>query len=143
MFEELHRVPRNRNLFYSSNKFGSVEQLVAQRTVNPWPMALGVRIPPGPISACNVYATEFLEKELSALQTELEKPLADDKWILCLTFGKYCWFNIKGAGAKKVYNTLLDEKKHTFVFKIDPNQVKDVDKLYKLTLEAIDAEEVL
>ena len=28
--------------------YGLVEQLVAQRTVNPWPMALGVRIPPNP-----------------------------------------------------------------------------------------------
>lgn len=93
------------------------------------------------VTACNVYATEVLEKKLTALQTELEKPF--DQWLLHLTFSKYCWIEVEGAAAKKVYDTLLDEKKHTFVFKIDPNQVHDAEWLYKLTLKAIDAEEVL
>lgn len=95
------------------------------------------------VSACNVYATEVLEKNLSALQTELEKPFADDQWLLHLTFSQYCWIEVKGAAAKKVYNTLLDEKNHTFVFKINPNRAYDAEWLYKLTLTAIDAEEVL
>lgn len=93
------------------------------------------------VTACNVYATEVLEKKLTTLQTELEKPF--DQWLLHLTFSKYCWIEIEGAAAKKVYDTLLDEKKHTFVFKIDPNQVHDAEYLYRLTLKAIDAEEVL
>jgi cytoskeletal protein RodZ len=93
------------------------------------------------VLACNVYATEVLEKRLSALQTELEKTFTDDQWLLHLTFSQYCWIEVKGAAAKKVYSTLLDEKDHTFVFKIDPKQIHKAEWLYKLTLTAIDAEE--
>lgn len=94
------------------------------------------------VSACNIYATEVLEKRLSALQTELEKTFADDQWLLHFTFSQYCWIELKGAAAKKVYNTLLDEMNHTFVFKINPNQIQNAKWLYSLHLKAIDAEEV-
>lgn len=93
------------------------------------------------ILACNSY-TEYLEKKLIDLQTKLEKAFTDDQWLLHLTFSKNCYINIKGSAGKKVYNVLLDKKNHTFVFKLDPEDVKDADEMYHLALTAIDAEEV-
>lgn len=93
------------------------------------------------ILACNTYA-EYLEKNLVNLQTKLETKLTDDKWLLHLTFSKYCYIDVKGAVAKKVYEILSDKENHTFVFRLDPNDAKDADWLYHLTLTAVDAEEV-
>lgn len=91
--------------------------------------------------ACKAYA-KYLEKSLVGLQTKLEAKLSEDKWLLHLTFSKYCYIDIIGASAKKVYEILSDKENHTFVFRLDPNEAKDADYLYHLTLTAIDAEEV-
>lgn len=93
------------------------------------------------ILACNK-DIERLEKELIKYQTRLETKLTDDKWLLHLTFSKYCYIDVKGAAAKKVYEILSDKENHTFVFRLDPNDAKDADWLYHLTLTAVDAEEV-
>ena len=93
------------------------------------------------ILACNK-KIEALEKELIKYQTQLEKKLSDDKWLLHLTFGKYCYIDVKGAAAKRVYEILSDEEDHAFVFRLDPNDVKSADYFYHLTLTAVDAEEV-
>jgi hypothetical protein len=93
------------------------------------------------ILACNK-DIERLEKELIKYQTRLETKLTDDKWLLHLTFSKYCYIDVKGAAAKKVYEILSDKENHTFVFRLDPNEAKDADYFYHLALTAIDAEEV-
>lgn len=93
------------------------------------------------ILACNK-EIEALEPEVIKYQTQLEKKFSDDRWLLHLTFSKYCYIDIKGAAAKKVYEILSDKEDHTFVFRLSSSDVKDADYFYHLTLTAIDAEEV-
>lgn len=93
------------------------------------------------ILACNK-EIEALEPEVIKYQTQLEKKFSDDKWLLHLTFSKYCYIDVKGAAAKKVYEILSDKEDHTFVFRLEPTDAKDVDYLYHLTLTAVDAEEI-
>ena len=93
------------------------------------------------ILACNK-KIKALEKELVECQTQLEKKLSDDKWLLHLTFSKYCYIDVKGPAAKKVYEILSDKEDHDFVFTLDDGDIKDADSTYHLTLTAIDAEEI-
>lgn len=91
------------------------------------------------ILACNTYAEE-LEKRIAKYRSQVEKELSDEDRTVHLTFSKYCYIDVKGAAAKKVYEILSDRVDHTLVFTLD--DVKAADDLYRLKLTAIDVEEI-